>query len=242
MVEVEGVRSTRSGMLTLRVSVAPLPLGSQPEPAALRRATGATGEEQEARLLVVRGAIASAPQRTSGGSTWFNLDDGSGPLRVILLPDSGLAAAMPPRGAWIELTGVLGQETTGREPNRGYRLWPRSSTDLLILALPAGTGDPAATPSPTGNGGPPSGGDPEPAGSSVVAWPRGDLLRPALSAAVPTVPASPSRQQSPLPLVSADLGDRATDLPGLIALLIGFVVSLGTAAWRAWTGRGAVGQ
>jgi len=43
----------------------------------------------------------------------------------------------------VVLRGVLGQQTTGQQPDRGYRLWPRDSADLQVLAATssaAGTG------------------------------------------------------------------------------------------------------
>jgi hypothetical protein len=33
---------------------------------------------------------------------------------------------------------VVGQETTGQEPLRGYRLWPRDPVDVRIVAAPVG--------------------------------------------------------------------------------------------------------
>jgi hypothetical protein len=44
--------------------------------------------------------------------------------------------SVPARGAWIDMVGVLGQETTGALPLRGYRLWPRAATDLRLVSLP----------------------------------------------------------------------------------------------------------
>ncbi|HLE58861.1 MAG TPA: hypothetical protein VJA85_04365 [Candidatus Limnocylindria bacterium] len=234
LVELDGTRSTRSGMLTLRVSVPALRLGSQSQPTPQRRASGAVGEPQEALLLVVRGAVASTPLRTSGGSVWFNLDDGSGSLRIVLLPDSGLTGGIPGRGTWIELTGVLGQETTGREPDRGYRLWPRAAADLVVVATSTGSPAPSATVgAPRGSAGSttPATGAPSSA----------DLAHPILVVAIPTDTPRPDPLPSPATVSQARLGDRSTDLPGLLAVLIGFAVSIGTAVWRAWTGRQASG-
>ncbi|MEO6294628.1 MAG: hypothetical protein ABIP01_03640, partial [Candidatus Limnocylindria bacterium] len=58
----------------------------------------------------------------------------SGPLRVSL--DSSLEAddASLTAGTWVEVRGILGQETTGAQPMRGYRIWPRTVTDLRIIA------------------------------------------------------------------------------------------------------------
>lgn len=147
-VELGGTRSTKSGMLTLRVTDAPTRRSPGTEPSAQSLRTGSAGEEQEARLIKVRGAVATAPRRSSAGSVSFDLDDGSGALRVFVLAAVASEVTVPARGAWIEITGVLGQETTGAQPQRGYRLWPRGANDVRIVSLPVepatGAGAPAA--------------------------------------------------------------------------------------------------
>jgi hypothetical protein len=142
LVDASGARSTKSGMETIRVSLPPTSLGatSEPQPRAVR--TGEASESFEAILVVARGAVVASPRRASSGTTTFDLDDGSGPLRVVIggaldADIEGLEA-----GAWIEVRGVLGQETTGAQPMRGYRLWPRDADDLRVLA-PATDGEPA---------------------------------------------------------------------------------------------------
>lgn len=142
LVQLDGTRSTKSGMLTLRVDGGPTLLGSQAEPVAIRLATGSAAETREAQLVTVRGAITGTPRRSSAGSTSFGIDDGSGELRVFLTASSGIDADGLARGAWIEATGVLGQETTGSQPDRGYRVLPRDAADVRIVApaVPATTG------------------------------------------------------------------------------------------------------
>jgi hypothetical protein len=161
-VELSGTRSTKSGMLTLRVTEAAIRRSSLAEPVALSLRTGSAGEGQEALLVKVRGAIATAPRRSSAGSLSFDLDDGSGPVRVFVLPGVATQIALPGRGAWVEIVGVLGQETTGALPQRGYRVWPRASDDLRIVSLPtqvavdadvssAGSSDPSSAGGTTGD-------------------------------------------------------------------------------------------
>ncbi|MBA2265759.1 MAG: hypothetical protein H0W17_05125 [Chloroflexi bacterium] len=134
LIEVAGVRSTKSGMESLRVTVAPRRLGTAPDPTARALRTGDASEASEAHLVVVRGALVASARRSSSGTVFFEIDDGSGPLRVSF--GAGLAADKDPlvAGVWIELRGVLGQETTGAQPLRGYRIWPRGAGDLRILA------------------------------------------------------------------------------------------------------------
>jgi hypothetical protein len=154
-VDVTGVRSTLSGMETLRVSTPATNLGSTSEPAPRSIRTGDAGERLEARLVVARGAIVAALRRSSRGTVSFEIDDGSGPLRVAVgaalrLEPSGLAA-----GTWVSVTGVLGQETTGSAPTRGYRVWPRALGDVVVTAPAAGSSnDDGAPPGTDGTGGP----------------------------------------------------------------------------------------
>jgi hypothetical protein len=134
LVELDGTRSTKAGMLSLRVSTAPLYLGTQADPEAVRRATGALGESDEARVVIVRGAISGAISRPRGGSVSFGVDDGSGPIRVSISARASIPTASLAAGSWIELRAVLAQETTGSAPTSGYRLWPRVAADLRLIA------------------------------------------------------------------------------------------------------------
>ena len=133
-IEVAGTRSTKSGMETLRVTEPPVALSAVPEPAARVTRTAEAGEALEAHLLVVRGALVASARQASAGSVSFEVDDGSGPLRVSL--GASLAADDEPltAGTWVEVRGVLGQETTGAQPLRGYRLWPRAQDEVRVVA------------------------------------------------------------------------------------------------------------
>lgn len=134
LVELDAVRSTKSGMESLRVSKAPRQLGAAADPAARQVRSGEAGEPHEAQLVVARGALVESARRASSGSVSFELDDGSGPLRVVM--GAALAAddEALERGAWVEVTGPLGQQTTGSQPLTGYRVWPRSPGEVRILA------------------------------------------------------------------------------------------------------------
>jgi hypothetical protein len=137
LLDVVGVRSTKAGMLTIRVDQPPRVVGSSAEPTALVVATGGAGEQLEARLLLARGTVTSTPVRSTAGNVAFTIDDGSGPLRVTLFSASGISRTGLVRGAFTEVRGVLGQQTTGQQPERGYRLWPRDSADLKVYAATA---------------------------------------------------------------------------------------------------------
>jgi hypothetical protein len=140
LVELTGTRSTLSGMLSLRVSQRATVLGTQAEPAAVRRATGGIGEVDEGLLVVVRGLVADGPRRTTGGSLTLTVNDGGGPLRVFVAAETGIPAPSIPAGAWVELRGVVGQQTSGAAPTEGYRLWPRDQGDVQVIARSTGGG------------------------------------------------------------------------------------------------------
>jgi hypothetical protein len=144
LVDLVGAMSTKSGMLTIRVTLPPQRLGTAPDPAAARRTTGQLGEELEAQLVVTRGALTENPRRSSAGSVSFAIDDGSGEMRIFISPRAGVDVSGVHRGDWIEVRGVLAQDTTGSQPDRGYRIWPRAVSDLEILAAAVPTGGTSA--------------------------------------------------------------------------------------------------
>ncbi len=141
MIEVAATRSTKSGMESLRVTVAPRRIGLADQPVPLILRTADAGEAHEARLVTVRGALVASARKSSSGSVSFDVDDGSGPLKVVIGASLGVDRQALAAGAWVEVTGVLGQETTGALPLRGYRVWPRSHSDLRVTAAP-GDDDP----------------------------------------------------------------------------------------------------
>ena len=138
LVEVAGTRSTSAGMETIRVTLPARSLGNQALPDPQRRSTGALGEAQEAMLVVARGEVMLTPRRTSAENVYFDIDDGSGPLRIFVSPRADIQTDGILLGSMVEVTGVLGQETTGKLPDRGYRLWPRRSSDMKVVAAAPG--------------------------------------------------------------------------------------------------------
>jgi hypothetical protein len=224
LVELIGTRSTKSGMLSLRVTTRAVVLGTQPEPQPARRATGRIREADEATVVVVRGLVKDGPRRTSGGGLSFTVNDGSGPIRVFVATGTGITTRHVPAGAWIELRAVVGQQTTGAQPNAGYRLWPRDRADVTVIAKPrasgggSGSGTPGTSPRKVG---PPPTMTPRPAviltrprlgGSAILATGSGSGKGPTPAGAPPAPPI-------PVPLAAG----------------LGSVAGLLTLAWRHGT-------
>lgn len=220
-IELTGTRSTLSGMLSLRATASPLALGAQAEPMAVRRSTGAIEEADEATLVVIRGVVRDGPRRTTGGGYSFTLNDGSGAFRVFAAPASGISTRHVPPGAWVEIRGVVGQQTTGALPDAGYRLWPRDSDDVRIVARP-GAGGGANAPSPSA---------PPPSASldlpGNVAW----LVMPDLGPG----PGSPPTRPDTSPPASADDSPAAPPSPVPLAAGLGGLAGLAVLAWRHGT-------
>jgi len=133
-VEVIGERSTLSGMESLRVTESITLLGTGSEPAARIVRTGDAGEADEAKLVLARGAIVTSARRSSTGTVYFEIDDGSGPLRVSLPASLGADPGPLVADTWVEVRGVLGQETSGSKPHEGYRIWPRATSEVRVTA------------------------------------------------------------------------------------------------------------
>ncbi|HET7083004.1 MAG TPA: lamin tail domain-containing protein [Candidatus Limnocylindria bacterium] len=226
LVELDGTRSTKAGMLTLRVSTAPLYLGTQADPEPVRRATGALGEAEEARLVIVRGAISTAISRPRGGNVSFAIDDSSGPIRVTISSRSDISTASLTRGAWLELRAVLAQETTGSAPSSGYRLWPRTPADLRVLATPV-AGSTVSGAAPTTQRGSAIGSLPD-AREGAAEASAGQGTAPILARQLATSAPPPVSTGAQEMASEQDVGARAG---GLVVSGMGLAALAGLAAW-----------
>ncbi len=228
LVEVDGVRATKAGMLSLRVTKPPLHLGTLADPTPIRRATGALGEADEAHLVITRGMVSTAVSRPKGGAVSFSIDDGSGPIRVTISPRSGVATAAIKRGAWLELRGVLGQATTSKAPLKGYRLWPRMRADLVVMATPvAGAGATSTCCNGRGPSAVPH------AGGFLPSSPQGDLAAPGQG--IPPIIARPHPTFAAAPPITTGqptaTEPRAPGEAGLVVSGMGLAALAGLAAW-----------
>ena len=229
-VELDGIRSTKAGMLSLGVTKSPLRVGTQSDPEPLRRATGALGEAEEARLVIARGVVSTAVSHTRSGAVSFAIDDGSGPIRVTISPHAGIASGAIRRGAWLELRGVLGQETTAKAPLEGYRLWPRASVDLRVIAAPV-AGAPAtrtccaAVDQPAVH---------QPDSGQLQDSLLGDVVLPAPGISPSLARPNPTRfprSATTTPAHGATAPNRGPRAAGLVVSGMGLVALAGLAAW-----------
>jgi len=148
-VRVSGTTDVRYGQATIRVAdpsqlVAVEGVNAL---APLTIATGDAGEAVEGRLVATSGSVTSAAETLADGFAVL-VDDGSGALRVVVGPATGIARDALRRGSTVGLTGVLGQHaSTGT--SGGYRLYLRGASDVVAAA-------PSPSPTPSSSGPAPS--------------------------------------------------------------------------------------
>ncbi len=150
-IDAVGTVEDRYAQRTLRVGADGLGVeGASTEPEPVTAATGDVGEAFECRLVAVSGAIQGAPSTLSSGLA-FEIDDGTGAVRVLVAAGSGIETTSWLRGAWLTVVGVVGQRDSSGTGAAGYRVQPRDPGDVRAL-------EPSASPSPTPSGSPaPSG-------------------------------------------------------------------------------------
>jgi hypothetical protein len=175
--------------------------GPEALPDAVGSATGAASEALEGVRLTLRGEVVEAPATLSDG-LGVTIDDGTGPIRVILGPD-GLAARSVQTGDTVTASGPLGQRDSSGTGLAGYRLHATLPGEVAIDPAPV----PTPTPSPSSTSTPTPSGDPSPA-----------------PAASPSGSASPSGTPSPTssPSPSASMTIRAargTSIGGHVAVV-----------------------
>ena len=162
-VTVHGTLDDRFAQRTLRATASGITTdGSGPMPAALASGTGAAGEAVEGRRLLISGPMTAGPDDLADG-TAMTVDDGSGPLRVIVVP-SVLGAAQLGLGSIIMAIGPLGQRDSTGSGTSGYRLFVAAPGDLQVAPPPTPTPTIVPTPTPTPTGAP----DPTPTPTPTV--------------------------------------------------------------------------
>ena len=148
VVIVHGTVDDRFAQRTLRVALGDITIGgSAPLAAPAGTGTGAASEALEGRRIRTSGPITVGPDVLADG-TAITIDDGTGALRVIVLPPA-LGAADLAVGATVTVTGPLGQRDSSGTGTAGYRLFVASGADLVVE--PPATPTPTTVPTPTPN-------------------------------------------------------------------------------------------
>ncbi len=131
---VSGTVDDRFAQRTVRADAAGLTiLGPGQDLEADPVDTGAVGENVEGRLVTVSGLVAGSPTELAAGLA-FEVDDGSGPIRVLVGPTTGIDASSWQGGSSLTVTGVVGQRDSSGTGAEGYRVQPRDSGDVLAVA------------------------------------------------------------------------------------------------------------
>jgi hypothetical protein len=137
-------------------------LGPAGDPPPILVATGEAGEALEGQLAEISGVVASGATDLSGGIA-YDVDDGSGPIRVVVGLITGIDTTAWQRGTTLTLRGVVGQRDSSGTGTLGYRVQPRSAADVLaVIAPPSDTPSPSSSPTPSES----TSASPAPSGSS----------------------------------------------------------------------------
>ncbi|TSC72283.1 MAG: Endonuclease/exonuclease/phosphatase [Parcubacteria group bacterium Gr01-1014_38] len=120
-VTVDGVTSSIRNEARVRADAAGVrKTGSGAVPASVEAKTGAVGEALEGTLVSVRGTVT----KLSGNT--FTLDDGSGPLRILIRETTGWKRPQLSKGQELAVVGLASQS------GATYRILPRFESDLQL--------------------------------------------------------------------------------------------------------------
>ncbi len=149
VVAVAGKLASRSGALEITVSSnTGVRISGTAEVPAARRVTSADlGEDVEGLLVAAAGTVTRVTRATSGSATLV-LEDARGTLTVSCWqPCAGDAR----KGSSVQVTGIAGQRWTRSGAADGYRIWPRTPSDVVVAE---GQASPSPTPSATASASP----------------------------------------------------------------------------------------
>ena len=153
VVEATGTLDSYFSLRTLEVDGATVVvLGTAELPAPFEVTTGAAVEFVEGLRLRVVGSVTSAPSALADG-LGVTIDDGTGPLRIIVGPDA-LHGASVGTGDLVMASGPLGQRDSSGTGAAGYRLHATLAGEFVAGPAPTGTPLPSESPAPSGSASP----------------------------------------------------------------------------------------
>ncbi|MBI3746833.1 MAG: lamin tail domain-containing protein [Chloroflexi bacterium] len=194
-VRLSGTIDERYGARTIRVAVSAIvDLGPATIPAPALATSGAIGEALEGIRVTISGVTSGASAAFADGLGLL-VDDGSGPVRVIVGP-AALGAASVPSGTSVTVTGPVGQRDSSGTATGGYRINATLPGELEILPDPTPT--PTPTPAPTASASPAPTVTPVPTGTPVpTILPTASPMPSTSPAPTPAPTAPPSPTPSP---------------------------------------------
>jgi hypothetical protein len=225
-VAIEGVLGSYFSLRVINVPAAAIEIvGAATLPDPIGSTTGAAAEPLEGIRLAVEGTVTDTPSALSDG-LGVTVDDGSGPLRLIVASPAQADQAIA-RGDHVIAVGPLGQRDSSGTGLAGYRLHATMPGELVVVvAEPSPTPTPAPSPTP----------DPS-AAPSVIPTPPPSAT-PTVTPS-PTLSPTPSSTATPLPSPTAPVAIAVARLsePGTRITVGGVVTAaagrLGTPALTA---------
>jgi hypothetical protein len=100
------------------------------ESVAAQVAISDVGEATEGSLVSITGSVESV--ETDSGRLTISVSDGTNVVRVLADPPAGILRSDVARGDVVDVAGIVGQHASATGRLDGYRLWPRSRTDLIV--------------------------------------------------------------------------------------------------------------
>lgn len=218
LVRVAGSVDTRYGLTVLRCVLERIePIRTVALPQAVRIATGAADSRYEGVRVTVSGTVADAPSSVADGVA-LEVDDGSGPVRVIV--DAAVAGAVAPvRGTAVVASGPLGRRDSGGTTTFRIHATLPGSLTLAPAPDPTPSALPSATPTPTIS--------PSPA---PTASPSPSAAPTSVPTASPDAPPAPSTD----PVIA--IASALTSPPGRRVRIHGVVTSAPGLLWSARLG------
>jgi len=206
-VRATGVVGSRYGQRTLRVAGADVdPLAEAGLPAPIDVATGSAGEFLEGWRLRVAGIVTEAPSSLADG-LGVTVDDGSGPIRIVVAPDA-LDGAAVATGMTVAAIGPLGQRDSSGTGTSGYRLDATLPGEFTAAPTPSPTPTATVAPSP-----PPSPSATATATASTAPSPTATPVPSSSAAPSPSVVPTSSASSSPVPTASTSPSPSPTQTP-----------------------------
>ncbi|HEV2006010.1 MAG TPA: lamin tail domain-containing protein [Candidatus Limnocylindrales bacterium] len=202
VIQASGIVDDRYAQRTLRVQLTDvIGLGAAPLPAPVIVPTGAVGEPIEGSRVEVSGVTTGSPTAYADG-LGILVDDGTGPVRVILGP-AALGGASLPAGTLVTIIGPAGQHDSSGTGAAGYRIHSTEPGELVVLPQPTPSPSPAPSASPS----------PSPAPTpSPTAGPTATPSSTPSSSPIPTPTPVPTASPTPMPTPSP------TPQPGTVAI------------------------